>query len=241
MTKWQQKFHTGDVMCHYPDLSSASDCNFPSAHDQSEALPRTGYWYLNSMKFLQSFLRRHFTGKPLVVSQKIGCFLTVVHFSWCKVAMQLGVAMWVGTGLDLDPSSCSFPKAPFIWRQVVMGRRVISLQNAVNCLREKQKVGLAWRVTRPARRKGDRIAPPSWFCTLLKNATTHEPNIKGGVSRKFTQIHPLGPTCMNWSPNWAWDVLITTFIIHCTHYLSGSARREGRRFPSSSRAPALAF
>ena len=227
--KWLQKFHTGDVVCHYPDLSSASDCNFPSANDQSETLPRSGYWHLISMKFLQSFLRRHFTGKPVVVVKNVGCFLTVVQFSWCKVAMQLGVAMWVGTGLDLDPSSCSFPKAPFIWRQVVMGRRVISLQNAVNCLREKQKVGLAWRVTRPARRKGDRIAPPSWFRTLLKNATTHEPNIKGGVSRKFTQIHPLGPTCMNWSPNWAWDVLITTFIIHCTHYLSQGEREEGRK------------
>ena len=58
--------------------------------------------------------------------------------------MQLGVAMWVGTGLNVDPSSCSFPKAPFIWRKVVMGRRDISLQNVVNCLvREKQKVGLA--------------------------------------------------------------------------------------------------
>ena len=41
-----------------------------------------------------------------------------------------------------------------------MGRRDISLQNVVNCLvREKQKVGLACRVTQPARRKGDRIAP----------------------------------------------------------------------------------
>ena len=91
--RWLQKFHTGDVMCHYPDpdwspvvslsllsgargvmtpfsrraryaktsgdesdpdLSSASECNLPSAHDQSEALPRSGYWHL-SMKFLQSF------------------------------------------------------------------------------------------------------------------------------------------------------------------------------------------
>ena len=49
------------------DLSNASDCNFPSAHDQSEALPRSGYWQLNSMKFPQSFLRRHFTGKPVMV------------------------------------------------------------------------------------------------------------------------------------------------------------------------------
>ena len=60
-----------------------------------------------------------------------------------------------------DPSSCFFPKAPFIWRQVVMGRRDFSLQNVVNCLVcEKQKVGLAQRVIRPARREGDRIAPP---------------------------------------------------------------------------------
>ena len=50
-------------------------------------------------------------------------YLTVFQFSWCKVAIQLGVAMWVGTGLDLDPSSSSFPKAPFIWRKVVMARR----------------------------------------------------------------------------------------------------------------------
>ena len=50
-----------------------------------------------------------------------------------------------------------------------MGRRDISLQNEVNCLvREKQKFGLAWRVTRPARREGDHIASPWWFCTLLK-------------------------------------------------------------------------
>ena len=228
--KWLQQFHTGDVLCHYPDLSSASDCNFPSAHDQSEAPPRSGYWHLNSMKFLQSFLRRHFAGKPVLVVKNVGCFLTVVQFSWCKVAMQLGVAMWVGTGLYVDPSSCSFSNDPFIWRQVVMGRGGISLQNVVNCLREKQKVGLAWRVTLPARREDDRIASPSWFCTLLKNATTHESNIKGGVSPKFTRIHPLGPTCMNWSPNWACDVLITA-----------RGGREGRRFPPSLRAPALAF
>ena len=110
--KWLQKFHTGDVVCPYPDLSSASDCNFPSANDQSETLPRSGYWHLTSMKFLQLFLRRHFTGKPVVVVKNVGCFLMVVQFSWCKVVMQLGVAMWVGTGLDVDPSSCSFLKAP---------------------------------------------------------------------------------------------------------------------------------
>ena len=86
--KWLQKFHTGDVMCHYPDLSSASDCNFSSAHDQSEALPRSGYWHLISMKFLQSFLRRHFTGKPVVVPWNVGCFLRLSD--GCSVQLMQG-------------------------------------------------------------------------------------------------------------------------------------------------------
>ena len=86
--KWLQKFHTSDVVCHYPDLSSASDCNFPSAHDQSEALPRSGYWHLISMKFLQSFLRRHFTGKPVVVLKNVGCFLRLSD--GCSVQLMQG-------------------------------------------------------------------------------------------------------------------------------------------------------
>ena len=49
------------------------------------------------------------------ISAVFSRYLTVVQFSWCKVAMQLGVAMWVVTGLDVDPSSCSCPKAPFIY------------------------------------------------------------------------------------------------------------------------------
>ena len=214
------------------DLSNASDCNFPSAHDQSEALPRSGYWQLNSMKFPQSFLRRHFTGKPVMVLKNVGCFLRLSD--GCSVQLMQGCdaagCSHVGRHRPrCRPKQLLFSQSPFIWRNVVMNRRDISLQNVVNCLREKQKVGPAWRLTRPAGREGDRIAPPSWFCTLLKNATTHEPNIKGGVSRKFTQIHPLRPTCVNWSPNWAWDVLITAFIILCTHYLSRGEREEGGR------------
>ena len=72
------------------DLSSASDCNhdFLSAHDQSEALPRTGYWHLISMKFLQSFLRRHFTGKPVVVLKNVSCFLRLSDS--CSVQLMQG-------------------------------------------------------------------------------------------------------------------------------------------------------
>ena len=230
--KWLQKFHTGNVLCHHPDLSSTSDCNFPSANDQSEALPRSGYWHLNSMKFLQSFLRRHFTGKPVMVLKNVGCFLRLSDGCSVQLMQGLDAAGCSHVGRHRPrcrPKQLLFSQSPFIWRNVVMSRRDISLQNVVNCLREKQKVGPAWRLTRPAGREGDRIAPPSWFCTLLKNATTQEPNIKGGVSRKFTQIHPLRPTCVNWSPNWAWDVLITAFIILCTHYLSRGEREEGGR------------
>ena len=41
--------------------------------------------------------------------------------------MQLGVAMWVGTGLDVDSGSCSFPMALFIWRKVAVGKTVTHL------------------------------------------------------------------------------------------------------------------
>ena len=182
---------------HFPDLGIGTSSLWNFCSHFSDIISQGNQWWCWKMSAV-------FSG-----------YLTVVQFSWCKVAMQLGAAMWVGTGLNVDPSSCSFLKALFLWRQVVMGRRDISLRIVVNCLiREKQKVSLAWRVTRPAEeRVGDHISLPQWFCTLLKNATMHEPNIKGGLSRKFTQIQPLGPTCMNWSPNWAWDVLITAFII----------------------------
>ena len=242
--KWLQKFHTGDVVCHCPDLSSASDCNFPSGLDQSKALPRTGMgigtstvWnFCSHFSDVISEWNQWWCWK---MSAVFSGYLTVVQFSWCKVAMQLGVAMWVGTGLDVDPTSCSFPKAPFIWRQVVMVEGTFPHKMWWTVYVRKQKVGLAWRVTHPAEgREGDGIAPPSRFCKLLKTTTTHKPNIKGGVSRKFTQIHSLGPTCMNWSPNWAWYVLITAFIIHCTHSSSRGERKEGgKEVPFLLRAP----
>ena len=52
------------MMCHYPDLGSASDWS-KILFNQSEELPRSG--------FLQSFLRCHFTGKPLVIF--VSCWL----------------------------------------------------------------------------------------------------------------------------------------------------------------------
>ena len=49
--------------------------------NQSEELPRSGWWCVTSMEFLRSFLRRHLAGKPVVASPNVGCFLRL-PFSW---------------------------------------------------------------------------------------------------------------------------------------------------------------
>ena len=56
---------------NYPDLDSASDW-MKQILNQSEALPRSGYWRVISMEFLCSFVRRHFAGKPVVASLNVG-------------------------------------------------------------------------------------------------------------------------------------------------------------------------
>ena len=63
----------------YPDLASASDWlkKFPTRHDQSESLARSGWWRVNS-SFLRSCLRRHLAGKPVVGSPNVGCFLRLL-------------------------------------------------------------------------------------------------------------------------------------------------------------------
>ena len=48
---------------------------FPTRHDQSKALPRSGWRCVISMEFLRLFLRRHLVGKPVVASPDVGCFL----------------------------------------------------------------------------------------------------------------------------------------------------------------------
>ena len=46
---------------HFQDLGCACDW-LKISFDQSEALPRSGKWRVNSMEFLCLFLRRHFAG-----------------------------------------------------------------------------------------------------------------------------------------------------------------------------------
>ena len=48
---------------------------FPMRLDQSEVLPRSGWWRVISMEFLRSFFRRHLAGKPVIASPNVGCLL----------------------------------------------------------------------------------------------------------------------------------------------------------------------
>ena len=48
---------------------------FPSQHDLSDALPKSGKWQVIAMEFLRSLLRRNFAGKPMIASRNVGCFL----------------------------------------------------------------------------------------------------------------------------------------------------------------------
>ena len=63
------------MMYRYPDLASAT---WEIYFNQSETLARSGQWNVISMEFLRSFIRRHFAGKPVVVSQNDGCFLRLL-------------------------------------------------------------------------------------------------------------------------------------------------------------------
>ena len=72
---------------------------------QSEALARFGKWRVISMEFVRSFLRRHFAGKPVVVSRTVGCFLRLNTtqnpknirdaFGFLDVVLVLGKCFWV--------------------------------------------------------------------------------------------------------------------------------------------------
>jgi len=62
---------------HYQDLVSASDW-LKQMFSQSEALLRSALCLVISLKFLRSFLRRHFARKPVVASQNVGCFPRLV-------------------------------------------------------------------------------------------------------------------------------------------------------------------
>ena len=69
---------------YYRNLGSASDWLMQISH---AAWPiRSTAQIFISMEFLWSFCRRHFPGKPVVVSQNVGCFLRLlgICIQWAK-------------------------------------------------------------------------------------------------------------------------------------------------------------
>ena len=97
-TRWHLRIeHRNSILMrrHYPDLGSASDWlnQISHADDQSEALPRSGYWHVISMKFLCSYLRCCWAGKPVVESPNVGFFLRV-EFRFCKWRARICNQWW---------------------------------------------------------------------------------------------------------------------------------------------------
>ena len=68
-------------MRHHTDLGIATDwlkiCFNLASFNQSETLPRS----VTSMEFLQSLVRCHFEGKPVVASPNVRCFLRITILS----------------------------------------------------------------------------------------------------------------------------------------------------------------
>ena len=153
-----------------PKMTFGSDCrNFILA----TSCVTTQIWVVLLIAIFPWFStnQKHY---PVVMLKNVGCFLRLSD--GCSVQLMQGCDAAGCSHVGRHRPWCrhkqlllSYIMALFLWRQIVMGRRDISLQNVVNCLREKQKVSLAWRVTRPAEgRVGDHISLPQWFCTLLK-------------------------------------------------------------------------
>ena len=76
---------------------------FLMRYDQSEALPRSGKWFIISMEFLRSFLRRHLAGKLLVASSKAFHSYTIYlwknsQFFWFALLIWGGAVIMTSRG-----------------------------------------------------------------------------------------------------------------------------------------------
>ena len=94
---------------------------------QSEALTRSGRWYVISMEFLCSFLGRHFAGKPVVAPQNVGCFLELHWTSFIRNKKNWdSLGFWIprcgfripGTGFHYLSVELGF------WFQLLVGFRI---------------------------------------------------------------------------------------------------------------------
>ena len=69
--------------------------------NQSEALPRSGWWRVISMEFLRLFLRRHFAGKSVVASRNVSCFLRLVMFQSLNYFLLISLYFFPKTKITL--------------------------------------------------------------------------------------------------------------------------------------------
>ena len=67
---------------------------FPTRHDQSESLPRSGLWRVISMESLRSFFRRHLAGKTLVALPNVGCFLKLITTAMWRISARLNIFLY---------------------------------------------------------------------------------------------------------------------------------------------------
>ena len=76
LTKWRlrnERWNSILMMCHYPDLGSASDwsCRIANLFQPTRVI---------SMEFLRLFLRRHLVGKPVTASPNDGCRFSQANY-----------------------------------------------------------------------------------------------------------------------------------------------------------------
>ena len=104
---------------HYPDLGSAFDWSIRST---------TQIWAVTRQyEFLRSFLRRHFAGRPSVVSRNVGCFLrllklqlhviSIVCLHGCKLACEQ--ALHLGEGSEPREKGRASGKTAFYARPLL--------------------------------------------------------------------------------------------------------------------------
>ena len=77
---------------------------FSTRYDQLETLPSSGWWHVISMEFLNSFLRRFFSGKRVVALWNVGCFLRLASVpNWNQSSVLKNYETWIKGNLF-----CSF-------------------------------------------------------------------------------------------------------------------------------------
>ena len=87
---------------------------FPTRRDQSDALPRSGWWRVINVEFLRSFLRRHLAGKPVAASPNVGCCLRLLLHNFFRKNFVTKTLCWQVTFILTITRTFKFFNLP-IW------------------------------------------------------------------------------------------------------------------------------